>query len=210
MLISGDLMNYRRLWESHYGPIPKDEEGFSYEIHHIDGDHKNDNISNLKLVTIKEHLNIHLQQEDWFAAALIAKRIGLGPDYISSLQRGKKRPGVGGRKKGTKWSAAERETQQALRSSPDFYNYLYDPIRCQKISNSLRGRQGSAEGKKWFNNGVKETYDTICPEGYSLGRLSRTQPNKQGMKWYNNGKVNRQFKDNFVEQGFMRGRISKK
>ena len=124
--------------------------------------------------------------------------------------RGKKRPGVGGRKKGTKWSAAERVTQQALRSSPDFYNYLYDPIRCQKISNSLRGRQGSAEGKKWFNNGVKETYDTICPEGYSLGRLSRTQPNKQGMKWYNNGKVNRQFKDNFVEQGFMRGRISKK
>lgn len=93
-------MNYRKLWESHNGPIPKDSEGFSYEIHHIDGDHSNNDIDNLSLVTIREHLDIHLKQEDWFAAALIAKRIGMGPEYSSNLQRGKKRPGVGGAKKG--------------------------------------------------------------------------------------------------------------
>jgi hypothetical protein len=93
-------MNYRKIWESAYGPIPRDTEGFSYEIHHVDGDHSNNHVDNLKLVTIKEHLSIHLEQGDWFAAALIAKRIGLGPDYSSSLQRGKKRPGVGGVKKG--------------------------------------------------------------------------------------------------------------
>lgn len=93
-------MNYRKLWESHNGPIPKDSEGFSYEIHHIDGNHSNNDINNLSLLTIREHLDIHLKQEDWFAAALIAKRIGMGPEYSSNLQRGKKRPGVGGAKKG--------------------------------------------------------------------------------------------------------------
>lgn len=94
-------MNYRRLWEEHNGPIPVDEQGFSYEIHHIDGNHHNNNLDNLKLVSIREHLDIHLSQEDWFAAALIAKRIGLGPSYSSDLQKGKKRPGVGGRSKGS-------------------------------------------------------------------------------------------------------------
>ena len=93
-------MNYRKIWENNFGPIPKDEFGFSYEIHHIDGDHLNNDINNLKLVTIKEHLLIHLEQNDWGAAALIAKRLGLGPEHISKIQFGKKRPGIGGAKKG--------------------------------------------------------------------------------------------------------------
>lgn len=98
-------MNYRKMWEEVNGPIPRDDNGFAYEIHHVDGDRTNNNIDNLKLVSIKEHLDIHLKQEDWFAAALIAKRIGLGPEYSSNLQRGKKRPGVGGAKKGnTPWN----------------------------------------------------------------------------------------------------------
>ncbi len=94
------MSHYRKVWKDYYGEIPKDSENFSYEIHHIDGNRSNNDITNLKMVTIREHLDIHLQQEDWFAAALIAKRIGLGPEYISNLQRGKKRPGVGGVKKG--------------------------------------------------------------------------------------------------------------
>lgn len=94
-------MHYRKIWENTYGEIPIDENGFSYEIHHADGNHKNNNIENLQLVTIREHFDIHLQQEDWFAAALIAKRIGFGPDYSSSLQKGKKRPNIGGVPKGT-------------------------------------------------------------------------------------------------------------
>ena len=94
-------MDYRKLWESTNGVIPKDDNGFSYEIHHIDGDHNNNDISNLKLVSIREHLQIHLDQEDWFAAALISRRLGLGSDYSSKLQTGKKRPGIGGVPKGT-------------------------------------------------------------------------------------------------------------
>jgi|SaaInl3SG_22_DNA_1037383.scaffolds.fasta_scaffold16288_5 hypothetical protein len=67
--------NYRRTWEMHNGPIPVDEKGRRYEIHHIDGDRSNNDISNLKCVTIEEHLEIHLSQGDLVEAALIAKRM---------------------------------------------------------------------------------------------------------------------------------------
>ena len=52
-------VNYRKIYEDHYGQIPLDEEGRSYDIHHIDGNHNNNDISNLKAVTIQEHYDIH-------------------------------------------------------------------------------------------------------------------------------------------------------
>ena len=32
---------HRKIYQEKFGPIPKDEKGRSYEIHHIDGNHKN-------------------------------------------------------------------------------------------------------------------------------------------------------------------------
>ena len=43
---------YRKIYENHYGTIPKDENGRSYEIHHIDVNHSNNDLHNLKLVSI--------------------------------------------------------------------------------------------------------------------------------------------------------------
>lgn len=54
---------YRKIYESHYGPIPIDETGRTYEIHHIDGNSENNDISNLKCVSIQEHYNIHILKE---------------------------------------------------------------------------------------------------------------------------------------------------
>ena len=76
---------YRKLWESHFGPIPKDELGRSYEIHHIDGDHTNNDIANLKLVTIQEHYDIHYQLSDWKSCAMIGLRMKMSVDEISYL-----------------------------------------------------------------------------------------------------------------------------
>ena len=67
--------NYRKIWEHFNGSIPKDEQGRSYEIHHIDGNHSNNHIDNLQSVSIQEHYNIHYGQEDWAACMLIAKRM---------------------------------------------------------------------------------------------------------------------------------------
>lgn len=83
------------------GPIPKDENGRTYEIHHIDGNRNNNNISNLLCLSIEEHYKIHYENGDYGACVMIAKRMNLPPDHISKIQTGTKRPGVGGVKKGT-------------------------------------------------------------------------------------------------------------
>lgn len=47
-------VNYRKIYESHYGKIPQ-----GHHIHHIDGDPFNNSIENLKCVTAEEHSKIH-------------------------------------------------------------------------------------------------------------------------------------------------------
>lgn len=78
-------VNYRKIYEKHFGQIPKDSEGRKYDIHHIDGDHTNNDISNLKAVTIQEHYDIHYAQGDWFACLLIAERLSMSPELLSNL-----------------------------------------------------------------------------------------------------------------------------
>lgn len=79
--------NYRKIYEAHYGPIPKDKDGRTYEIHHIDGDHKNNDPSNLQCVTIQEHYDIHQSQGDWGACIRIAQRMSVSPNQISELSK---------------------------------------------------------------------------------------------------------------------------
>lgn len=55
---------YRKIWEDAYGPIPKDDQGRSYEIHHIDGNRNNNELSNLMCVSIEDHIKIHTNQGD--------------------------------------------------------------------------------------------------------------------------------------------------
>ena len=55
-------MNYRKLWEQTHGPIPKDSNGRTYDIHHIDGNRKNNSIENLIGLSVEDHYKIHLKQ----------------------------------------------------------------------------------------------------------------------------------------------------
>jgi len=79
-------MIYRKIWEQSFGPIPKDEQGRSYEIHHIDSDKNNNNISNLMCISIDEHYKIHLDQGDYFSARLIASRMNLSDNELNDLK----------------------------------------------------------------------------------------------------------------------------
>jgi len=67
--------NHRSIYAKNYGPIPKDEKGFSYDIHHIDGNHLNNNPNNLQALSMQEHHDIHIAQGDYGAASLIRKRM---------------------------------------------------------------------------------------------------------------------------------------
>jgi hypothetical protein len=55
-------MNYRKLWENVYGKIPKDYLGRTFDIHHIDGNRKNNSIENLICLSLEDHYKIHLNQ----------------------------------------------------------------------------------------------------------------------------------------------------
>ena len=87
MTIYYSKRSYRRIYEKHHGKIPKDSDGRSYEIHHIDGDHNNCDISNLKLVTIEEHYSIHYAQGDWAACLMMAHRMRISPEERSRFSR---------------------------------------------------------------------------------------------------------------------------
>ena len=79
--------NYRKIYETYHGSISKDDEGRSYDIHHIDGNHANNDPSNLKAVTIKEHYDIHYQRGDYGACKSIAMRMKIDPQEFSELTR---------------------------------------------------------------------------------------------------------------------------
>jgi hypothetical protein len=79
---------YRKIYEEHHGiKIPK-----FMEIHHIDGNHDNNNIANLKLVTLQEHYDIHYSQGDYGACWLMLKRLKVSNEErkkISTLSASK-------------------------------------------------------------------------------------------------------------------------
>jgi uncharacterized protein YifN (PemK superfamily) len=78
--------NYRKIYENHNGIIPKEENGRTYEIHHLDGDHTNNNPTNLTAVTLQEHYDIHYAQGDWGACYLMSvQRLNKSPEEISEL-----------------------------------------------------------------------------------------------------------------------------
>lgn len=76
---------YKKIYEQHYGPIPKDSNGRSYEIHHINGNHEDNRIENLKAVTIDEHYAIHKAQGDYVSAFMIAQRMELSSEELSDI-----------------------------------------------------------------------------------------------------------------------------
>lgn len=87
MCIYCNTTNYRKIFENHYGPIPKDETGRSYEIHHIDGNRKNNLPENLKALSIHEHYDIHYAQGDWAACLKIGSKMKLTHEELSNIAR---------------------------------------------------------------------------------------------------------------------------
>jgi hypothetical protein len=85
MCIYCSTTNYRRIYKEHHGSIPKEDDGRSYEIHHIDGNHSNNDPLNLIAVTIKEHYDVHHKQGDWMACHRIAAKMKYSAKELSAL-----------------------------------------------------------------------------------------------------------------------------
>jgi hypothetical protein len=79
-------VDYRKIYEQHYGPIPYDEDGRRYEVHHIDGNDENNDPANLVALSIQAHYDLHFEQEDYFACYMILnQRLTKTPDELSKL-----------------------------------------------------------------------------------------------------------------------------
>ena len=74
--------NHRWVWVKYNGEIPYDENGQTYEIHHVDGNRENNDISNLMCVSKREHSKIHFDKGEFAAAYAILKRTkGITKDF---------------------------------------------------------------------------------------------------------------------------------
>jgi HNH endonuclease len=86
MCIYCGTTKYRKIYESHYGKIPREENGRSYEIHHLDGNHDNNHPTNLSAVSLDEHYKIHYEQGDWAACLIMrAQRLDKNPEENREL-----------------------------------------------------------------------------------------------------------------------------
>jgi hypothetical protein len=82
MITYTNRKDYRRIYQKHYGPIPD-----GYDIHHIDGNHLNNNPTNLLAVSYQEHYDIHFAQGNYGACYLIAQqRLGKTRKRLANLQ----------------------------------------------------------------------------------------------------------------------------
>ena len=75
------MKSHRKIYEEFHGiKIPK-----FMDIHHIDGNHSNNDPLNLKLVTIREHYDIHFSQGDYGAAYMVGLRLKLSDEERSKI-----------------------------------------------------------------------------------------------------------------------------
>lgn len=75
--------NYRRNYERYYNCCLLNH----IDIHHIDGDHSNNDPLNLRAVTLQEHYDIHKAQSDHYACYMIATRMSIPPNDWKEMAR---------------------------------------------------------------------------------------------------------------------------
>lgn len=79
------MQHYRVIYEQAYGPIPTDEDGRTYDIHHRDGNRFNNHPSNLQALSKLEHYRVHERQGDVGACLRLAIELMKTPEEISRL-----------------------------------------------------------------------------------------------------------------------------
>ena len=191
---------YRKIYLEYFKEIPKDSTGRSYDIHHIDGDYTNNDISNLIALSIEDHYKIHKAQCDWGAAHAILKRIKIDPKEHSEIVRNMN---IERGKKGIHWSqlAVKNGTHHFL--NPEFQKSISKKAiingthpshqswlckKCGKTGKSLTnysryhgdncGKKSKSKGRVWVNNGQiskmidQEDLNSLLSQGWFSGRGS--------------------------------------
>jgi hypothetical protein len=172
-------MKYRKLWENNHGPIPKDELGRSYEIHHIDGNRKNNNLSNLMCVSIEDHYRIHLDQKDYEAACMIAERLHFSKEKLDDLYKlsktvykkghipwNKGKTGVYSKDQLNRIRETTREKTKGVKKTKE---------HAEKVAAANRGKKRSEESRKKMSD-AKKGKKTNTPSEETKRKIANSQP----------------------------------
>jgi hypothetical protein len=219
-------VNYRNLWEtSNNTTIPK-----GYHIHHIDGNHNNNDINNLVCVSPEEHHNIHLTQGD--IVALNGKFIQ-GASEAGKLGGTKSKPRweEGDKKKtlsdGLKKSYAESGGSKLKGTSISDSHKKNISIATTGEKNPMYGKTHTDEVKKILSNIGKtkvgklnnfygkthtdETRELI--RQYAKTRTGEKNPmygrsiiREKNLKWYTNGTTVIYVTEGTEPGGYIKGR----
>lgn len=192
--------SYINIYKKHHGDIPKDSLGRSYDIHHIDGNPDNNEISNLIALSIDDHYKIHKEQGDVGAAWAISYRLNLDPADISELTRNMNLTRAAN---GTHWS--QILSKQGI--------HPFQSSEFQKKINKISMENGThASLQKW-------TCEKCGKQGKNLTNYSRyhgencgTDSKSKGRVWVNNGTesklVEKSILDALLNDGWAAGRGS--
>jgi hypothetical protein len=187
MCIYCGTKNYRKIYETHYGLIPKDNDGRSYEIHHLDGDRNNNNPSNLKAVSIQEHYDIHFSQGDYGACLRMSHRMNISPVEKSRLSRiialNQVKNGVHPfQKRSDGTSYAKDRTHDPNYVNPlsrrsDGTSVTYDRYQSGWRSPLAKREDGSSVSKDRLSNPNYRNPWSKRPDGSSVAQEQRKNPN---------------------------------
>lgn len=186
-------INYRKIYEENFGPIPVDSDGRTYEIHHIDGNHDNNDPSNLKAVSIQEHYEIHYSQGDYWAALRIAEKMKLSKNELSSIAtlNNKKRVKNGTHPFQTKTDGTNLQTEKVKDGIHHFLlrndgTSLSSDLVAAGTHHLLKQNGGDVLAQK--NNQIrveKGTHNLLKREdGGSVGKDNQHKLVKEGKHWF--------------------------
>jgi len=151
------MKDYRKLYQKYYqcSLLP------GIDIHHIDGNHENNNPSNLQPVTLEEHYNIHKSQKEYYAAYLIGRRMKIKPDdWEKMAKENGKKSAIQNRDNGvglTVWAKNNPELAQKMRSDngkKSGKKCFEEKLGIHSLSKEEKVKIASAGGKKASDLGL--------------------------------------------------------
>ena len=161
------FMNYRQIYKQYYGSIPTDNNGRTYDIHHIDGDRTNNDITNLIAIPVEEHLAIHKKQKDYGACLRIAAKLNFSQQELSNFAKLHSKQQVYNGTHNFLGGAIQSATQKRLLESGT-HNFQGSGINNSMLADGIHSSQiqwsclccrqsgkGSTNFKRWHGNQCK-------------------------------------------------------
>ena len=170
--------------------MPYDNEGRIFEIHHIDGNRKNNHFSNLEALSINDHYERHYSQGDWAACLIMSERMSVSPEEKKSLARlankGIKNPSYGK----FWWTDGKTEMKQSYSPGPNWFRGRA-PKSKAFMSESRKGL-GLGPNPKRGRSGEKNAFSgkTHSQETKEhLRKMTALNSKTRGKFWWTDGRI---------------------